>query len=109
MSQPLHYLLAVLAIVFVIDFALRALPFMALKPLRESDFVMNMGQWMPAGILMILAVVTLTQHSVSLPGYGWAAFAAGAITVASHLLSGRRMMVSILVGTASYVALINLF
>ncbi|QWW19555.1 AzlD domain-containing protein [Schaalia sp. 19OD2882] len=108
MTPTLGYLLAVLGIVLVIDFALRALPFAILEPLRESRFVRDMGRWMPAGILFVLAVVTLQGHMVAVPGKWWAAAVATGLTVATHLLGGRRMMLSILVGTASYVALLAL-
>lgn len=108
MTPSLGYLLAVLAIVFIIDFALRAVPFLILEPLRESRFVRTMGEWMPAGILFILAAVTMHGHVVAIPGKAWAAVAASAITVAVHLFGGRRMMLSIAVGTASYVLLLAL-
>ena len=38
MTPTLGYLLALLVIVFVIDFTLRALPFKILEPLRDSRF-----------------------------------------------------------------------
>lgn len=109
MTPPLGYLLAVLAIVFVTDFALRGVPFLILEPLRESRFVRTMGEWMPAGILFVLAVVTLRSHVVAIPNRGWAALIAAAITVAVHILGGRRMMLSIATDTASYVALLQVF
>lgn len=108
MTPSLSYLLAVLALVFVIDFGLRALPFAVLEPLRESRFVQDMGTWMPAGILAVLAVVTLESHVVAVPGKAWAALLAAAVTVVAHLWGGRRMMLSIAAGTLSYIALLNL-
>ena len=54
----LWYIAAVLAIVFSITVALRAVPFAILKPLRKSRFVKAMAQWMPVGILAILAAST---------------------------------------------------
>lgn len=108
MIPPLLYLLAVLAIVFLIDLALRGVPFLILQPLHESLFVRTMGEWMPAGILFVLAAVTLRSHYVEIPGKGWAAVVASAITVGAHLLGGRRMMLSIAAGTLSYVALLAL-
>lgn len=108
MTPSLGYLFAVLLIVFFIDLGVRAIPFILLEPLRESRFVRAMGAWMPAGILFVLAAVTLHSHSVAIPGKGWATFVASAITVAVHLLGGRRMMLSIAAGTVSYVALLAL-
>ena len=54
MTPTLGYLLALLVIVFVIDFTLRALPFKILEPLRDSRFVEDMAVWMPPGIMLIL-------------------------------------------------------
>ena len=56
MTPTLGYLLALLVIVFVIDFTLRALPFKILEPLRDSRFVSDMAVWMPPGIMLILVL-----------------------------------------------------
>ncbi len=61
MTPSLPYLLAILVIVFVIDFTLRALPFKILEPLRDSRFVEDMAVWMPPGIMLILVLSTLTR------------------------------------------------
>lgn len=108
MTPSLPYLLAVLALVFVIDFALRALPFAALEPLRESAFVQDMGRWLPTGILMVLAVATLRSSALAVPSHAWAALVAAAATVVTHLLSKRKMFLSMLVGTGTYVTLLSL-
>ena len=63
MTPTLGYLLALLAITFVIDFTLRALPFKILEPLRDSRFVSDMAVWMPPGIMLILVLSTLTQSA----------------------------------------------
>src|SRR5699024_9071010 len=102
------YLLAVIAIGFGITFALRALPFVILQPLRDSRLVTAMALWMPAGILAILAVSTLRSSidadtSRLLP----AAIATG-VTIAAHLLGGRRTLLSVGLGTVTFVALVNL-
>ena len=102
------YLLAVIAIGFGITFALRALPFVILQPLRDSRLVTAMALWMPAGILAILAVSTLRSSIDAdtrrlLP----AAIATG-VTIAAHLLGGRRTLLSVGLGTVTFVALVNL-
>ena len=103
------YLIAAVAISGIITLALRALPFAVLKPLRKSRFVQALGQWMPAGILLILAVVVFTGQIADTPGYAWAAIVSIAVTIVTHMLSKRRTVVSIAVGTACYVLLVNLF
>ena len=58
------YIVGVLAIAFIITFALRALPFAILKPLRESKVVRALSVWMPVGILAILAAETFRSTIV---------------------------------------------
>jgi len=95
-TPTLGYLLALLAITFIIDFTLRALPFKILEPLRDSRVVSDMAVWMPPGIMLILVLSTLTQSAV-----------ATGVTVAVHLLSGRKLLWSVGAGTLAYVALLN--
>lgn len=104
MTPSLPYLLAILAIVFVIDFTLRALPFKILEPLRDSRFVENMAVWMPPGIMAILVLSTLSQGAQA--GGRWATLATG-MTVAVHLFSGRKLLWSVGAGTVTYIALLN--
>ena len=107
MTPTLGYLLALLVIVFVIDFTLRALPFKILEPLRDSRFVSDMAVWMPPGIMLILVLSTLSQGLQVAGGRWWAALVATGITVAVHLLSGRKLLWSVGVGTLAYIALLN--
>ena len=106
MTPSLPYLLAILAIVFVIDFTLRALPFKILEPLRDSRFVEDMAVWMPPGIMAILVLSTLSQGAQA-GGRWWAALVATGVTVAVHLLSGRKLLWSVGIGTLCYIALLN--
>lgn len=108
MTPTTGYLIAAVAISGIITLALRALPFAILKPLRKSRFVQALGRWMPAGILLILAVVVLHEQGTAHPGRILALGIASAVTVAVHLLGRRRALLSIAAGTACYVALINL-
>lgn len=101
------YLIAGVLVAGLITLALRALPFAALKPLRKSKFVQRLGQWMPAGILVILAVVVLRDQLISQQGRVWPVLVATAVTVVVHLLAKRRALVSIAAGTACYVLLLN--
>ncbi|MDR6688681.1 branched-subunit amino acid transport protein AzlD [Arthrobacter sp. 1088] len=103
------YILAVLAIVFTITFALRALPFAALTSLRESGLVKVLSRWMPVGILGILAASTLRTTIIADPTHSLVALAAVCTTAVTHLLCGRRTLVSVGVGTCCYVLLVNLF
>ncbi|MBO1269744.1 branched-chain amino acid transporter permease [Arthrobacter cavernae] len=102
------YIVSVLAVVFTITLALRALPFAALRPLRKSALVRNLSLWMPAGILVILAASTLRSEVVADAGHLMPVCVAVAVTVAAHFLGGRRTLLSVGLGTLSYVALVNL-
>ena len=107
MTPSLGYLLALLVIVFVIDFTLRALQFKILEPLRDSRFVSDMAVWMPPGIMLILVLSTLSQGASAAGERWWAALVATGVTVAVHLLSGRKLLWSVGIGTVCYVALLN--
>lgn len=113
MSGAAH-LIAVAVVAGLVTFALRALPFALLRPLRESALAGRLAVWMPAGVLTVLALVMLLDAAALAPGtpveamrVGHALLAA-AVTVAVHLLAGRRTLVSIAAGTLAYVLLVNL-
>lgn len=110
MPMPdLAYMIAAVAIGGVITLLLRALPFAILKPLRKSRFVQALGRWMPAGLLLILAVVMLAGEIAARPEKLWIVGVATAVTVVTHLFAGRRALLSIFAGTAVYVVLLNFF
>ncbi|MER5664888.1 branched-chain amino acid transporter permease [Streptomyces mirabilis] len=101
------YLITVLAIVFALTFALRALPFAILRTLRGSALVRQLSVWMPVGILAILAVTALHGTITRDPhGTGYALLAV-AVTIGVHLAFGRRTILSVGIGTAVYVVLLN--
>jgi branched-subunit amino acid transport protein AzlD len=102
------YLLAVLAITFGITFALRAVPFAVLGTLQESTLVADLSRWLPAGVLGILAVTAFRGSVVGLPGTAVYAALALAVTIAVHLLCGRRTLLTVTLGTATFVGLVNL-
>lgn len=104
----ISYLILAVVVSGLITLALRALPFAILKPLRKSRFVQALGRWMPAGILLILAVVILRGEALSRPGDLWSIAAATVVTVVVHLLGRRRALLSIAAGTTCYVLLLNL-
>jgi branched-subunit amino acid transport protein AzlD len=100
------YLAAVLAIVFTITLALRAVPFAVLRTLRTSAIARRLSTWMPAGILAILATTTLRTIATQ-PHATLYALLAVAVTAGVHLACGRRTIVSVGIGTAVYVVLAN--
>lgn len=104
--MTLTYLFSVLLVGFIVTVSLRAVPFVILEPLRKSEFVSKMAVWMPPGILGILAATTFISSSGD--NRLWQATLATAVTVAVHLLGGRRTLVSVGAGTLMYILLVNL-
>ncbi len=102
------YIVAALVIAGAITIALRAVPFLVLQPLRESRFVRHMALWMPAGLLLILAASTFRSSAFGDTVHLWEAATAAGVTVAVHLVCGRRTLLSVGAGTATFVALVNL-
>lgn len=103
------YLIAAIAIGGGITLGLRALPFAVLAQLRRSKLVKRLGEWMPAGIILILAVVVLRGDIVNRGHDWWMAVVAAAVTIGVHFAFRRRVLLSVAAGTACYVLLINLF
>ncbi len=102
------YIVLALALAGTITVALRAIPFLVLQPLRESRFVRHMAMWMPAGLLLILAAATFRSSAFGDTVHLWEAATAAAVTVVVHLTCGRRTLLSVGAGTATFVALVNL-
>ncbi len=102
------YLWAASVTMFAVTFALRALPFAALRPLRDSALVAYLSRHMPAGVMIILVVYTLRGVSIGEEApHGLPEALAIAATVILHLVR-RNAVVSIIVGTAVYMLLVNL-
>ncbi|MDH6283857.1 branched-subunit amino acid transport protein AzlD [Rhodococcus sp. LBL1] len=99
------YILAALAVIMAVTFALRAVPFAVIAPLRSSALVHYLGEHMPVGIMLILAVYTLRNVSIAPASLG-PAVAALAVTIGLHLWR-RHALLSILGGTATYMVLVN--
>ncbi|MDI3387605.1 AzlD domain-containing protein [Streptomyces sp. B-S-A8] len=97
------YLLAAVALSAAITWALRALPFAALAPLRASSTVQYLSTRMPAGIMVILLVYCLRDLPVT-ETRALAPVIALAVTVGLHLWR-RNALLSILGGTAVHVVL----
>lgn len=103
MTDPRHILTAVL-ISASITWALRALPFAMLAPLRDSRLLAYLGDRMPAGIMFILAAYTVRNTEPTVLTSVGPAVLALTVTVGLQLWRGS-MTLSIFVGTAGYVVL----
>ncbi|MBT2400371.1 branched-chain amino acid transporter permease [Streptomyces sp. ISL-100] len=97
------YAIAAILVTAAVTWALRALPFAALAPLRASTTVQYLSTRMPAGVMVILVVYCLHDLPVT-EARAAAPLAALAATVGLHLWR-RDGLLSILGGTAVHVAL----
>jgi branched-subunit amino acid transport protein AzlD len=90
-----------------ITWALRALPFAVLAPMRRSAVVRYLSLHMPVGIMMMLAVYTQRDAPHADAGHVWATVAALAVTVGLHLWR-RNALLSIVGGTSVNVLVVSL-
>ncbi|MFE5666391.1 branched-chain amino acid transporter permease [Streptomyces niveus] len=97
------YTITAVLVAAAVTWALRALPFTALTPLRESGTVQYLSTRMPAGVMVILVVYCLHDLPLTEPR-AMAPLAALAVTTGLHLWR-RNALLSILGGTATHVIL----
>ncbi|MFF2807408.1 branched-chain amino acid transporter permease [Streptomyces sp. NPDC058000] len=97
------YLIAAVAVSAAVTWALRALPFAALAPLRASRTIQYLSRRMPAGVMVILLVYCLRDLPVTEPR-ALAPLVALAVTIGLHLWR-RNALLSILGGTTVHVVL----
>ncbi|MFE6509073.1 branched-chain amino acid transporter permease [Nocardioides sp. NPDC057767] len=96
------YVLSGIAVSAAVTWGLRAVPFAVLAPLRHSVLMAHIGERMPVGMMVILAVYTVRDTDpVVLASAGPAALAL-MLTIGLHLWRGS-MTLSIFAGTAAYV------
>ncbi|MBB4931673.1 branched-subunit amino acid transport protein AzlD [Lipingzhangella halophila] len=98
------YLIAALLTAVAVTWALRALPFAAIAPLRSSPLAAYLATAMPIGVMAILAIYTLRTFSPHVPEQAWPSVLALACTVGLHLWR-RNVVLSIFGGTAVHVVL----
>ncbi|MEU1226194.1 AzlD domain-containing protein [Streptomyces sp. NPDC005828] len=97
------YAIAAVLVAAAVTWALRALPFAALAPLRASSTVQYLSTRMPAGIMIILVVYCLHDLPVT-EVRAVAPLVALGVTVGLHLWR-RNALLSILGGTTVHVLL----
>jgi branched-subunit amino acid transport protein AzlD len=69
--------------------------------------VQALSLWMPVGILAILAVTALHGTIAADRSDALYAILAAAVTAGVHLAFGRRTILSVGIGTACYVIIVN--
>ncbi|MCB1030214.1 MAG: AzlD domain-containing protein [Acidimicrobiales bacterium] len=103
--MPTNAAIAVsLLVAGAVSVALRALPFLVIEPLRRSPVVRYLGTHLPAGIMVILTIYSLSGVPLrTWPNALPETLALGA-TIGLHLWR-RNAVLSILAGTGLYVVL----
>lgn len=101
------YIALMVVVSSAVTWALRALPFVALAPLRHSALVKYLSVHMPVGVMLILMVYAMRRDSNEVRDYLWLAVAV-LVTAGIHLWRSNAL-VSILVGTALYVVLVSVW
>lgn len=102
MTDPARAL-AILLVVFAVTYLLRLAPFLALRHVRDSPLLAYLGRTMPLGVMVILVVYTLREVDLTRPPAGLPELAGVAATAALHLWR-RNTLLSIVGGTATYIA-----
>lgn len=105
MTEPGH-IAALVAVSAAVTWALRALPFAVLAPMRHSVIVKYLSLHMPLGVMVMLALYTIRGVTeATVPQQVWMGIAV-AVTVGLHLWR-RQALLSILAGTVVYVVLMT--
>ncbi|MPV37394.1 branched-chain amino acid transporter permease [Georgenia subflava] len=106
MPSPLQILLTLL-VIGAVTYALRLAPFVALRKVRDSELVDHLSRTMPLGVMAILVVYTLSTVDLTAAPHGLPEIAGVAVTAGLHLWR-RNAMLSIIAGTATYMAVLAL-
>lgn len=100
------YLLAVIGVMGVVTFGLRALPFLSAHWLRRSPVIQHLGRFLPLAIMALLLVHSATGAAREHEAGPWPELLAIAVTCFLQWRS-RNALLSIVAGTALYVLIRN--
>lgn len=98
------YVLTVLGLMAAVTFALRGLPFIAGRWLRRHALVHKLGSSLPLSIMVLLLIDSAVGQVHANPAGPWQELLAVALVVLLQWRM-RQPLLSIVVGTALYVAL----
>jgi branched-subunit amino acid transport protein AzlD len=108
MPDGAGHIALLVAVAAGITWALRALPFALLAPMRDSVVVRYLSTHMPLGVMAMLAIYTLRgQTDGSARQLLWLGIAV-AVTAGLHWVRGQALL-SILMGTATYVGFMSVW
>lgn len=105
-SQTLHSIALVLVMALV-SFLLRAFPFMVFSGKRETPkFVLYLGKVLPFAIIGMLVIYCVKDISFEAVSHFLPYIIAGAVVVLLHIWR-RNTLLSIIAGTLSYMVLVQ--
>lgn len=101
------HIAVLVAVSAALTWALRALPFAVLAPMRHSAVVRYLSLHMPLGVMVMLALYTVRDVPEAAAGQRlWLLIAV--LVTAGLQLWRRHALLSIFVGTGIYVALMSM-
>lgn len=100
------YALGAIAVMALVTFGLRALPFLAARWLQHSSKVRALGRFLPLAVMVLLVLHTALGQAVQNPAAPWAELAGLGVTLGLQW-RWRQALFSILAGTLVYVLLRN--
>ncbi len=101
------YTLAVIALMALITFALRALPFVASRWLQSHPVVRRLGRFLPLALMTLLLLHQLVGSAREHAAGPWPELLCAGLAAGLQWRS-RNPLLSILAGTSLYVLLRNL-
>ena len=101
------YLIAVIAAVAAVTWALRAFPFLVYGRRPLPRMVQYLGKALPPAIMTVLVIYCLRDTDFVSSPHGIPQLAACAVTVLLQILR-KNMYLSIIAGTACYMLLISM-
>lgn len=101
------YILAAVLVSAAITWAVRAVPFLFIERLRESELLPHLGAVMPVGIMTILVFYTLRNTDLGANPATVAVLLGLVVTAALHLWR-RNAILSVLGGTAVHVVIMSM-
>ena len=102
------YFAAGVLIMAVVTVLLRAAPFAVLRRVADSELTQFVGAMMPVGVMVVLVAYSLTGVDFLERPYGAPSVIGVLATVAMHHWR-RNALLSIVVGTGSYMILEKMF
>ncbi|AXY41518.1 AzlD domain-containing protein [Halomonas sp. JS92-SW72] len=106
-------LLLFIAVCALATFATRVIPFVALARQAEHPLILHLGRYLPPTVMMILVIYALrdfrplAEGQLNAAANGWPMILASLEVVTLHLWR-RNALLSIIGGTAAYMAMVQL-